>query len=470
MRALDRPSTRLVAAILTLGVVLRLSGLGVHSLWIDEAATVYVAQSPDIVETLRGDRHPPLSFLLFRAWMALVGEDDVWLRVAPALASIVSLFLLWRLARAWLVESAVWIAVALAAVSPLELWIAREVRMYAFVECAALVAIVAAWEHMLRLRTWSIVLVFGASAAATGLHYFGAFVGPTVAVLALTRWGSDRAGRKRNAFLAVVAIAGALAWLPWFASVYSDQASVGAKFLSNVTWRTLLEFPARLMVPTTDMLPPWCVGIAYAAAVLISLACLLFAIDLVRWRLPGHIASAIVLATPPVCALLTAIVGPLSFLARYFAASMPGGVLVAAAGIASLNSRVARVASALILIALLATISFAIHSRNNREDWRTACAHVARDFKPGDRILALTHLSDPYSQAPLRHYWRDAPHLIEALTTLPSARDATGNRPRLHVIYRETVYVAPDYQDLASRYRLVQSEALHGAIHRMLFE
>jgi uncharacterized membrane protein len=439
----------------------------VHSLWIDEAATLYVAQADDVVAALRGDRHPPLSFLLFRGWSALVGEDDAWLRLAPALASIASLFLVARLARAWLVEHAVWIAIAIAAVSPLELWIAREVRMYAFVECAALVAIVAAWEFMNRPRAWLVPVVFLASAAATGLHYFGAFVGPTVAVLALTRRGNETSTKQRAA-LAAVAVAGALAWLPWFASVYRDQAGVGAKFLSNFGARTLLEFPARLIVPTTDMLPAWCVVLAYAAALLVSLACLVFVIELARARRPGDVASLTVLAVPPACALLAAIFGPLSFLARYFAAAMPGCALVVASGIGALRWRNVRVAAAVVLVALLTVIAYGINGQQNREDWRTACEHVARDYQPGDRILALTHLTDGYSQAPLRHYWRDRPELISALTTLDAARSPSG--ARLHVIYRETRYVTAEYQDLASRYRVVSSESLHGAIHRMLFE
>jgi 4-amino-4-deoxy-L-arabinose transferase-like glycosyltransferase len=468
--ALARPTPRLVAAFLALGILLRLVGLGIHSLWIDEAATLYVAHCDDITAALRGDRHPPLSYLLFRGWIALFGEDDAWLRVAPALASIASLLLTARLARAWLSEHAVWIAVAITAVSPLELWIAREVRMYAFVECAALIAIVAAWEHLLRPRAWLLAVVFGASAAATGLHYFGAFVGPTIALLAAAQWGREPSSKKRCAALAAAALAGALAWLPWFTSVYRDQSSVPASFLANISVRGLLEFPARLLVPTTDMLPSWCVTVAYAAAALVSLACLMFVIECVRSRRPGDVAAAVVLATPPACALLVALVGPLNFLARYFAASMPGASLAVASGLASLRSARLRLAATTVLLTLLATISFAIHSRNDREDWRTACEHVARDFTPGDRILPLTHLTDAYSQAPLRHYWRDKPELLSALTTLAAARDATGLRPRLHVIYRETRYISAEYQDLATRYRLLATESLHGAIHRMLFE
>jgi len=462
-------SKHVLYAVVAFGALLRLTGLAVHSLWIDEAGTLYVAHAEDMVETLRGDRHPPLSFLLFRGWSALVGESDAWLRLAPALASIVSLCLLAKLAREWLVERAVWIAVAIAAVSPLELWIAREVRMYAFVECAALIAYVAACEHLKQPRNWLIVAVFGASAVATGMHYFGAFVGPTVALVSMAHW-KDRDSRKRIVALSVAALLGALAWLPWFASVYRDQASVSAAFLSNFGLRTIAEFPARLIVPTSDMLPAWCVRLAYAAAILVTVACLVFVVDLVRERRRGCACAALVLATPPACALLVALVGPLSFLARYFAASMPGASLVIASGLASLRWKWLRGLAVVSLLALLATISYGVHSRNDREDWRTACEHVAREFRPGDRILSLTHLSDGYSQAPLVHYWRDAPELIRALTTLEEAHTTSSAPGRLHVIYRETRYVAAEYRDLASRRRLVSTESLHGAIHRIVFD
>lgn len=460
----------ILAASLGLGVVARLVGLGVHSLWIDEAATLYVAQSDDLVAVLRGDRHPPLSFLLFRGWSAWVGESDAWLRLAPALASIASLFLLARLARAWLGERAAWIAVAVAAISPLDLWIAREVRMYAFVECAALVACVLAWEHLERPRAWKVALVFLGSAIATGMHYFGAFLGPTVAVLAAWRAVHERVPRSRAIAVAAAAVAGALAWLPWFASVYRDQASVAASFLANVGWRTLVEFPARVLVPTTDMIPSWCVNVAYAAAGIVTLSCSVFVVRIARERRQGDVAAAIVLATGPACALLAALVGPLNFLARYFAVSLPAGALVVGAGIGSLRRAWMRNTLTGALLVLLLTITLGIHTRNDREDWRTACAHVARDFRPGDRILALTHLTDPYSQAPLKHYWRDEPALLSALTGLAAARDAASPRPRLHVVYRETRYAEADYRDLVGRYRVVETESLHGAIHRMILE
>ena len=71
---------------LALGLWLRLTALEVQSLWFDEGGTLGVALAADPFELLRLDRHPPLSFLAFRAWVTVFGESDVAVRMLPALA------------------------------------------------------------------------------------------------------------------------------------------------------------------------------------------------------------------------------------------------------------------------------------------------------------------------------------------------------------------------------------------------
>lgn len=463
-------------AIVVVGIGLRLARLDVHSIWIDEAGTILVAQADDIVAALRADRHPPLSFLAFRAWMNLFGEADAVLRLLPAIVSSISLVILARLARSWLEPRAAVIAVALAAIAPIELWIAHEVRMYAFVECATLIAITAAWAYMRQPRWFVLGGVCVACAAATGLHYFGAFTSVSVAAVGVLAWkreGASRVGRTRALRLAAAAFAGAAVWIPWLVLVYRDQQGVGSGFLSNLSPRVMLEMPARLLVPSPDLVPPPLGWLVYTAAVPIAIAFGLFAIELWRKRRTGDIAAGLVFASPPACALSAAIVGPLNFIARYFAGSMPGAVLAIASGAASLRWLPARIVLVVFVLGGSGATTIALERTNAREDWRTACEHVASEWKPGDRVMSLTHLTDPYSQAPLRHYWRDAPEILASMTTYTATKGEVSPvtpRGRLHVIYRETTYVGDEYRDLTARFHVVSSERLRGAIYRLTLE
>ena len=69
MASWSRSLLWVAGALLSLGILLRLTGLEVHSMWYDEGITLHVATSEDPVETLKTDRHPPVSFLAFRASM-----------------------------------------------------------------------------------------------------------------------------------------------------------------------------------------------------------------------------------------------------------------------------------------------------------------------------------------------------------------------------------------------------------------
>ncbi len=75
------------------GFWLRLTARDVHSLWFDECGTLAVALADDPLATLRADRHPPLSFFAFRAWVALFGESDAAVRALPALVSCATIVL-----------------------------------------------------------------------------------------------------------------------------------------------------------------------------------------------------------------------------------------------------------------------------------------------------------------------------------------------------------------------------------------
>ncbi len=84
----------ILAALVGLSAVLRINGIDHQSFWIDEIASLSMAQDEltGDFSRLRSDVHPPLYFLLLGLWTDSFGFSETAVRmlsVLPSLAAIV---------------------------------------------------------------------------------------------------------------------------------------------------------------------------------------------------------------------------------------------------------------------------------------------------------------------------------------------------------------------------------------------
>src|SRR5436305_12710082 len=94
----------LAIAIVALGIILRLGGIGAASLWHDEVLTYNDSQVPlaRVVGWVRDHENcPPLYFVLINAWTKVFGAGDVSLRMPSALFAIATVILLLMFAKEW---------------------------------------------------------------------------------------------------------------------------------------------------------------------------------------------------------------------------------------------------------------------------------------------------------------------------------------------------------------------------------
>ena len=438
----------LLAALFALGCWLRLSAREVHSFWFDETGTTYVAESADPLAILRLDRHPPLSFLAFRGWIALGGADDGWLRLLPALVSCVSLASFALAARLWLgVERGAW-ALALWAVAPDATGIAHEARMYVGVELAASAAMCLVHVWLVRPRSRPLVLVALAlvEAFALGTHYFGALVGASVLASALVARPSP--GARALVVLGAAIAVGALAWTPWAALVMPDQFAAPWPFFARTSALDVAKFPARLLVASTS----WQQGIGRAAALALSgVATLGLALGAARALRhdPERRALAWFLA-PPLASLAIALVGPLCFLPRYLGAATGGLVLVVVAGLHALRPRALGCAALALLCASSLTVALRQRVSNQREDLRTACAEVAAAWRPGDVVACVACLADWGERSALAHHLRGRPEILASIVSSAEVAEIVGPK-RVHVVWREAPYCTSVWKRLIER-------------------
>lgn len=120
-------------AILLLGLVLRLYGLGTWQLGLDEAYTANVAVR-GVQEIIRfiavDDSHPPLHYVLVHYWRQLVGTSEVLLRLPSVAFGVAGIWIVYKLAESLIDNRVGLVAAFIVAMSPLHIFHSQELRFY----------------------------------------------------------------------------------------------------------------------------------------------------------------------------------------------------------------------------------------------------------------------------------------------------------------------------------------------------
>jgi 4-amino-4-deoxy-L-arabinose transferase-like glycosyltransferase len=260
-----------VAAIVVVGVALRVACLGDRQLFRDEATSWYLASHPldGLIGIATRETYPPLYPILLKAWMALFGTAEAALRSLSVVAGIGTAILTWRWARDALGTGVAFVAGFLVAASPALVLVDRQARMYSFetlfTTCAWwLIWLLVADEGMRRGRRRTAIAI-GLTLAVAGevwtmsLGIPSAGLQFTFALIALI-WLRTRAAAVAAGCVAVGAVTIA-PWLPYLLGV----ATNGEKF-----WTPRPDGWALLYTPSS-----WAVGSLsgawWIAAVLVAL-------------------------------------------------------------------------------------------------------------------------------------------------------------------------------------------------------
>jgi len=428
---------------IAVGCALRLTGLGVHSLWYDELASIDIALAADPIAVLRRDFHPPLYYFVIRWWVELGGQSDVWLRLLPALLSCAALALFAQWAGT-VARSASRAAVALFAVAPFQVWHGQELRAYPLLEVGVLAALIGA-EHVHRGRTLlGAALVVAGQAVAFGAHYMGAMLFPAIGAIALVLWLTGQSSLRRASALVVACAAGIAAWSPFLLANFAAQRSAPWGRPGILHWRGLVELPARQILVENQSVPqPWLTALYAVAGVLLALWWI-FIVAALRRREPASLRVLAVFAGPLLGVLAAVVLLDSGFQPKYvFVASPATAVMIALGAAAIPRPRVRTLLGAFVVAGALLLSLW--HKRGNlREDYRSACAEVEAIWRPGDAVVAISGTAEPFSSAPLRHYFRDREDVLGSVVSESDIAEVVSRiqieKRRLHVIYREADY------------------------------
>ncbi|MBE7513840.1 MAG: glycosyltransferase family 39 protein [Anaerolineales bacterium] len=356
--------------LIALAAALRFVNLGSESLWYDESFTAWVSKLDfqSMIEAIRGDVHPPLSYILTWGVVRVFGDSEFALRLIPALFGCLAPVLIHRIARAIHFERRTALTAGLiAAVLPGLLYYSQDARMYPELVVFVLVTV---WGAV--SKSGGLFLIGGVGAAYTqnyGLFYIAAI---SVAMF----FTHHRTG----GVIRVAVIAAA--YLPWLPVMLSQTGDVADGF-----WIPSLTFPAAILPAMTntmgtriaDMFQIHLYGGALMATVIGIYASR-------RWLFRGRglIILAAIFGAPFLAAVLSWVWKPI-YLSRGL---LPSAVLIAlvwAYALHHLSRGNRRVMGAILIPALIIGV-ISHYAVTGRDDWRSWVQPVRTKWEMGDVI------------------------------------------------------------------------------------
>jgi mannosyltransferase len=396
-----------------LGFGIRLYGLQFHSMWLDEAVSVYLASFPPWEILRQGmtlqEPNPPLYHLALSLWMRVFGSGEGPVRLLSVFAGILYLPAIYVLGKRLLSQRVALLASLLAALSPFLVWYSQEARMYALVatlSVCALYCFVRALDTP-RWYWWSAYL--GVTVASLYTHFYAVLLLPAELIFLLVYARRYQAALRRGVLAWGLSLLG---FAPWLWRAWELSAT-------TPSWRPALDLGSMLLecleaftmrsVPLHGAI----LGSALAVLGIIFLAGLLLPQvgeggfwrrkwTMAEWRPNVFLGLAMLL---PLVATYV-----LSFrqqiFAVYYLIVIVAPFLLTLASAVDRAATFRRVAGLLPLLVVAGLFSYGLGHNwsldSRKEEWRAAARYVTEHGRQGDAIIC--HVD--YTRLPFGYYYR----------------------------------------------------------------
>ncbi len=399
--------------LLLLGFGIRLYNLTFHSLWLDEAVSVYLASFP-LSEVVRQgmtlqEPNPPLYHLSLAVWMRAFGSGEAAIRLFSALLGTLYLPSIYLLGRRLFSSRISLVATLLAAVNPFLVWYSQEARMY------ALVATLSVWSVYCFVRAldtprwswWTAYVVLTVSSFYT--HLYAVFVLPAELVLLLLYARRHRAAVRQGMLCWGASL---LCFSPWLWRAWQLSAS-------TPSWRPTMSLGAMVVecleaftvrrVPLSGM---WLNGTLSALAIIAAAGLLLPRLrrhtdGRWRWKQMDIRSSAFLLVWMllPLLAAYVLSFRQQIFTVYYLIVIVAPFLLVLAAGVdkaAAFHKGAGLITLVIILIPFSYGLQHDWSPEQRKEEWRAAARYVEEHARPGDVVLCHAD----YVRIPFQYYFQ----------------------------------------------------------------
>jgi hypothetical protein len=265
----------LITLVIILFAAARLFRLDSNCLWFDEIFSVHAAEHSwaRLMHFVAADLvHPPLFYLLLKLWIGIGGESLLWLRLFPAITSLIAMVPIVLLARELkLSRSETTLALLLLAVNGYSIKYAQEVRMYSlffFLSACSLWLFVSLAQgkagfsrRLVALTVVNLLMIY--------THYYGWLVVAAQLVMIV------RLERRRVRQFIVSSTVLVLCYLPWLMQI--ARAFEANRVGQNIGWiprpgiRAFVEWVTLLNQPFTVQISNAETGPNYFIVVMVML-------------------------------------------------------------------------------------------------------------------------------------------------------------------------------------------------------
>ena len=397
-----------LAALLCLGLILRVIALESRGLAYDDAFSLLLAEK-DLGAIVRGtaaDTMPPLYYFLLHFWIAIGGEGVAWLRLLSVLTNLAAIGMLYLLVRRLAGGAAGLWALLLAAISPLQVYHAQDLRMYALLELAVLGYawfFLRIWQGKGAWQNWLGLIGCGAAAMYThNLAIFGLIV-PNVFLAFRREW--------RWLGKLIAAQAGlALVMLPWLLQLPGQLEKIQYAFW---TPRPGVLEVVQVLILLVSHLPLPGVWLTFGLVLGLLVPTFMFWLGLRQFRgKPEPIFLLLLVVLPPLLLFATSYVMRPVFVTRGFLFAA-----LAFLGLAGLllADEWRKPAGAIILVGFIAGAAIGLPAHYSfadfpRSPFQAASQYLAGQLQLGDRLVHDNKLSF----FPSLVYQRDLPQVFLA--------------------------------------------------------
>jgi mannosyltransferase len=387
-----------------------------QSVWFDEAYSIMLAKQPvgELLRLTAIDTHPPLYYLLLKAWGSVFGWSEAVLRSLSVLAFGGAVLIAGLLARRLFGVRAALMTLPLLVIAPFMLRYGFEIRMYAI---ASLIGIAATYVLVAALHSKSGRSQWIWYAGYAALVALGVYVLYYLALLwcAHVVWLVWRAIKERQSVLSLrwpLALTGSVLlftpWLPTFLLQLNNDA------LSPAVKTLTLEQLMGIVTFNFIYMPAWQPGIIGSlATIYVITAVVYFAIKAFKYATKSQrqylVLFGLYVAVPVLLLMLVSLRKPM-YVERYLAHLIIGGMIFVGVSIAlALTKKSSRYswAAAGVLVAIM--LSGTLHlvqignynfQRSQTPSVKSAAAIVQDGCDDQSTIVA----KDPYIAIELSYY------------------------------------------------------------------
>ncbi len=386
----------IVILLTMVGFALRLYQLDAVPLRGDEAFSAVNWSGLPIADSLRTiatiEPHPPLTYILFRAWGVLVGIDhELTLRLLPALANLLGIPALYALGTRLFGRTAGILAALLWALHPFQIWHAQDFRNYALWAGMSAVTLGLAWRVITGKRRSIDWFLYALSAILTSFtFYFELLSIGTVGLFVLfMHWRDKRFVLRWSLLNALISLAVIFTFLLFQGSLVGSGSYAGTG--DRVDFGQLITrfLPALMFGETLSKSSD-----VNAVIGLGLVAVLAFCV----WQIVRHNKSKaiflLMLATVPPILLAIVSVRLGIFNPRYVLLSVPAYTLIFCGGIVRLwQHRLGKLSA---VIGVLGAIGISLFSLNNyyhdtayrkSPGWKALAAYLSHNVSPDDLVI-----------------------------------------------------------------------------------